>query len=252
VNTNQWDGYFSVSAQGDYAYFSSVENSMGAEDIYRIKIPEKVRPQNLAQISGRVVDITSKLGLPAKLMVRSTTTSDSLVVDYDPYLGDFSFMWPTKKPFQIEIKSKAYMTKRERFDLRKEVKYAEIAQVFTLMPLEVNKQFKLPTLNFAQSKADLLTDSFDALDTIVSILNDNGGFSISIEGHTDLQGDWNENLQLSIDRAEKVKAYFISKGIQASRIKTKGWGGTKPLSSSVLEDKRRLNRRVEFTLFVTE
>lgn len=252
VNTNQWDGYFSVSAQGDYAYFSSVENSMGAEDIYRIKIPEKVRPQNLAQISGKVVDITSKLGVPAKLLVRSTTTSDSLMVDYDPYLGDFSFMWPTKKPFQIEIKSKGYMTKRDRFDLRKEVKYAEIAQVFALMPLEVNKQFKLPTLNFAQSKSDILKESFDALDNIVSILNDNGGYSISIEGHTDLQGDWNENLQLSIDRAEKVKAFFISKGIQASRIKTKGWGGTKPLSSSVLEDKRRLNRRVEFTLFVTE
>jgi outer membrane protein OmpA-like peptidoglycan-associated protein len=252
INTNQWDGYFSVSAQGDYAYFSSVENSMGAEDIYRIKIPEKVKPQNLAQISGKVVDVTSKQGLAAKLMVRSTTTSDSLVVDYDPYLGDFSFMWPTKKPFQIEIKSKGYLTKRERFDLRKEVKYAELAQVFALMPLEVNKQFKLPTLNFAQSKSDILKESFEALDNIVSILNDNGGYSISIEGHTDLQGDWNENLQLSIDRAEKVKAYFISKGIQASRIKTKGWGGTKPLSSSVLEDKRRLNRRVEFTLFVTE
>jgi outer membrane protein OmpA-like peptidoglycan-associated protein len=116
----------------------------------------------------------------------------------------------------------------------------------------VNKQFKLPTLNFAQSKSDLLQDSFYALDAVVAILNDNSSFSISIEGHTDLQGDWNENLQLSIDRAEKVKAYFISKGIQASRIKTKGWGGTKPLSSSVLEDKRRLNRRVEFTLFVTE
>eukprot|EP01036_Dinobryon_divergens_P041384 gene41384-54851_t len=41
VNTPQWDGYFSVSAKGDFAYFSSTENSVGAEDIFRIKIPEK-------------------------------------------------------------------------------------------------------------------------------------------------------------------------------------------------------------------
>jgi outer membrane protein OmpA-like peptidoglycan-associated protein len=175
-----------------------------------------------------------------------------MAVEYDPYLGDFSFMWPTKKPFQIEIKSKGYLTKREKFDFRKESKYLELNRVISLMPLEVNKQFKLPTLNFAQSKADIQKDSFEALDGIVLILKDNPVYHILIEGHTDLQGDWNENLQLSVDRAIKVKEYLISKGIESSRIQTKGWGGTKPVSSSVLEDKRRLNRRVEFTLFVNE
>jgi outer membrane protein OmpA-like peptidoglycan-associated protein len=161
-------------------------------------------------------------------------------------------MWPTKKPFQLEVKSKGYLTKRERFDLRKEKAFLEMNQVISMLPVEVNKQFKLPTLNFAQSKSDLVKESFDALDGIVSILNENSGFNILIEGHTDLQGDWNENLQLSIDRAIKVKEYLISKGINPSRIQTKGWGGTKPLSSSVLEDKRRLNRRVEFTLYISE
>jgi outer membrane protein OmpA-like peptidoglycan-associated protein len=225
---------------------------MGAEDIYRIKIPEKVKPQTLVQFSGKVLDVTSKNPLNAKLLVRSTISSDSMAVEYDPYLGDFSFMWPTKKPFQIEVKSKGYLTKRERYDLRKESKYLEMNQVISMLPVEVNKQFKLPTLNFAQSKSDLLKDSYEALDGIVSILNDNASFNILIEGHTDSQGDWNENLQLSLDRALKVKEYLMLKGISSSRIQTKGWGGTKPLSSSVLEDKRKLNRRVEFTLNVSE
>ena len=134
----------------------------------------------------------------------------------------------------------------------KESKYLEMNQVISMLPVEVNKQFKLPTLNFAQSKSDLLKDSYEALDGIVSILNDNASFNILIEGHTDSQGDWNENLQLSLDRALKVKEYLMLKGISSSRIQTKGWGGTKPLSSSVLEDKRKLNRRVEFTLNVSE
>jgi outer membrane protein OmpA-like peptidoglycan-associated protein len=252
VNTNQWDGYFSVSAKGDYAYFSSVENSMGAEDIYRIKIPEKVKPQTLIQFSGKVVDATSKNPLNARIVVRSSISSDTMAVDYDPYLGDFSFMWPTKKPFQIEIKSKGYLPKREQFDFRKESKYMELNRLIALMPLGINKQFKLPTLSFIQSKADLQKDSFEALNGIVLILQDNPVYHILIEGHTDLQGDWNENLQLSVDRAIKVKEYLVSKGIDSSRIQTKGWGGTKPVSSSILEEKRQLNRRVEFTLFVNE
>jgi outer membrane protein OmpA-like peptidoglycan-associated protein len=252
VNTNQWDGYFSVSAQGEYAYFSSVENSMGAEDIYRIKMPDKVKPQTLVQLAGKVVDASSKLALNSKIIVRSTIGLDTMSVDYDPYLGDFSFMWPAKTPFQVEVKSKGYVTKRESFDFRKETKFVELSRNFSLIPLEVNKQFNLPTLNFAQSKSEIQKESFDALDGIVSILQDNQSYHVLIEGHTDLQGDWNENLQLSVDRAVKVKEYLMSKGISSSRIQTKGWGGTKPVSSSTLEDKRRLNRRVEFTLFIGE
>jgi outer membrane protein OmpA-like peptidoglycan-associated protein len=252
VNTNQWDGYFSVSAQGDYAYFSSVENSMGAEDIYRIKIPEKVKPQTLVQVNGKVIDIKTKNNLSAKILVRSTSSADSLVVEYDPFIGDFSFMWPTKKPFLLEVKINGYITKRERFDLRKILKYTELSQIISMVPIEVNKQIKLPTLNFAQSKSEIREESFDELDGIVAILSENLGFNIVIEGHTDLQGDWNENLQLSIDRAANVKAYLVQKGISANRIQTKGWGGTKPLNSSFLEEKRKQNRRVEFTLLVNE
>jgi outer membrane protein OmpA-like peptidoglycan-associated protein len=252
VNTNQWDGYFSVSAQGDYAYFSSVENSMGAEDIYRIKIPEKVKPQTLVQLTGKVSDASSKIALNAKVVVRSTVSSDTMSVDYDPYLGDFSFMWPAKKPFQVEFRSKGYVTKKETFDFSKETNFVDITRNISLVPIQVNKQFNLPTLNFAQSKSDLQKESYESLDGIVSILQDNLSYHILIEGHTDLQGDWNENLQLSVDRAVKVKEYLVSKGITSSRIQTKGWGGTKPVSSSTLEDKRRLNRRVEFTLFIGE
>ncbi len=252
VNTNQWDGYFSVSAQGDYAYFSSVENSMGAEDIYRIKIPEKVKPQTLVQLTGKVTDASSKIALNARVVVRSTVSSDTMSVDYDPYLGDFSFMWPAKKPFQVEFRSKGYVTKKESFDFRKETNFVDITRNISLVPIQVNKQFNLPTLNFAQSKSDLQKESYESLDGIVSILQDNLSYHILIEGHTDLQGDWNENLQLSVDRAVKVKEYLVSKGITSSRIQTKGWGGTKPVSSSTLEDKRRLNRRVEFTLFIGE
>jgi outer membrane protein OmpA-like peptidoglycan-associated protein len=49
-----------------------------------------------------------------------------------------------------------------------------------------------------------------------------------------------------------VKAYLVSKGVDANRIQTKGWGGSKPLANNLLEDTRKSNRRVEFTLLSIE
>jgi outer membrane protein OmpA-like peptidoglycan-associated protein len=250
VNTNQWDGYFTVSAQGDYAYFSSVENSMGAEDIYRIKIPEKVKPQTLVQISGKIVNQNTKEAIAAKILVKSTISSDTMQIDYDPYLGDFSFMWPTKKPFTFEVRAKGFMTKRSNFDFRDLKKYTESEQLISLIPVELNKQFKVPNLNFEQSKSDISKEAYPALDDIVNILLANEELQILVEGHTDNQGDWDANLNLSQERVNQVKAYLVEKGVASDRIQTKGWGGTKPLNSSSLEERRRLNRRVEFSFFV--
>jgi outer membrane protein OmpA-like peptidoglycan-associated protein len=252
VNTNQWDGYFTVSAQGDYAYFSSVENSIGAEDIYRIKIPEKVKPQTLVQVSGQVINQLSKLAIPAKILVKSKVSADTMQIDYDPYLGDFSFMWPTKKPFYMEIKAKGFVPRRENFDFRDQTKYLESVQLLGLVPIEMNKQYKVPNLSFIQSKSEISKESYPALDEIVLILQENEGLHVLVEGHTDNQGDWDENLKLSLERANQVKSYLTSHGISASRIDTKGWGGTKPLNTSTLEEKRRLNRRVEFSFFVVQ
>ena len=70
-----------------------------------------------------------------------------------------------------------------------------------------------------------------------------------LEGHTDNQGDWNENLKLSLNRVESVRDYLVMKGIPKGRIQIKGWGGIKPLKSNMTENRRKLNRRVEFTLF---
>jgi outer membrane protein OmpA-like peptidoglycan-associated protein len=252
VNTAQWDGYFSVSAQGDYAYFSSVENSLGAEDIFRIKIPPKVKPLTLIQMNGTVINEDSKEPILAKVLIRGQALADSMSVDFDPYNGDFSFMWPAKKPFLVEVKSKGFISKVERFDFSKESSFKTVTRQYALSALQLNKQFNLPTITFAQSKSELSPESFDEIDNIISILRENPGFGILLEGHTDNQGDWNENLKLSLSRVESVRDYLVLKGIRKDRIKVKGWGGTKPIMSNMVEERRKFNRRVEFTLYANE
>ncbi len=71
-------------------------------------------------------------------------------------------------------------------------------------------------------------------------------FIITISGHTDNVGNKSYNLKLSENRAKSVANYLISKGIDASRIKSLGMGNSKPIQSNESEDGRKANRRVEF------
>jgi len=248
INTSQWDGYFSVSAKGDYAYFSSVNDAVGAEDIFRIKIPEKVKPLVLVQLTGQVINDTSNEPVPATLFIKGVNPSDTLTIDYDPYLGDYSFMWPAKKSFTIQIKKKGFMNLLERFDFGSEKSFKQVKRNLIINPLKVNQQFVLPNLIFEQSKADILPSGFEDLDKLILILQENPSFRLYLEGFTDNQGDWNENLLLSQKRVENVKNYLINKGISSNRIQTKAWGSSNPVSSNLIEEKRKYNRRVQFTL----
>lgn len=253
VNTPQWDGYFSVSAKGDYAYFSSTENSIGAEDIYRIKIPEKARPLTLLQLTGQVLNQKTNEPMAARILVKSKLNpKDTLVVDYDPYVGDFSFMWPAKKAFTVQIKKQGYFSKIESFDYSTLRNFTSVNQIFKLQTLEANKSYSLANISFDQGKAELKTGFEVELEKVVLILTEHSTYQILLEGHTDNQGDWNDNLKLSIERVENVKKHLISRGIDGNRIKIKGWGGAKPIANNLLEDTRRINRRVEFTLIPFE
>jgi outer membrane protein OmpA-like peptidoglycan-associated protein len=253
VNTPQWDGYFSVSAKGDYAYFSSTENSIGAEDIYRIKIPEKARPLTLIQLTGQVINQKTKEPMAARLLIKSKfNPSDTLSIDYDPYVGDYSFMWPAKKAFTVQIKKAGYFSKVEHFDFTSEKNYLLVNRNFFLQMVEKNKVYSLANISFDQGKADLKPGFEAELEKVMAILSDNDQYTLLLEGHTDNQGDWNDNLKLSLERVENVKAYLVSKGVNANRIKTKGWGGSRPLANNFVEETRKNNRRVEFTIKTVE
>ncbi len=253
VNTPQWDGYFSVSAKGDYAYFSSTENSIGAEDIYRIKIPEKARPLTLIQLTGQVINQKTKEPMAARIVIKAKgNPSDTLSIDYDPYVGDYSFMWPAKKAFTVQIKKAGYFSKVEHFDFTSEKNFLQVNRNFFLQTVEKNKAYALANISFDQGKADLKPGFEAELEKVMAILSDNDQYTLLLEGHTDNQGDWNDNLKLSLERVENVKAYLVSKGVNANRIETKGWGGSRPLANNFIEETRKNNRRVEFTIKTVE
>ncbi|MBC8553648.1 MAG: OmpA family protein [Candidatus Brocadiales bacterium] len=83
------------------------------------------------------------------------------------------------------------------------------------------------------------------LDNIENILKNNPGLNIRIEGHTDDVGSAKYNIDLSGKRAKAIKDYLVVKGIEPSRITTKGLGYSQPIADNDTPKGRALNRRAE-------
>jgi len=103
-------------------------------------------------------------------------------------------------------------------------------------------------IQFDYTKATIKPASYSLLDEVAKILAQDPSLILSIEGHTSNDGIYSANIRLSQARADNVKAYFISKGINASRLKSKGFGPDKPLNSGKTEAEKAKNRRVELKL----
>lgn len=101
-------------------------------------------------------------------------------------------------------------------------------------------------INFDVDKATIKPESMGTLNMIVNVLKSNPDIKFEIDGHTDNSGTAAHNLTLSQQRADAVKAQLISMGIDASRLTTKGFGDTKPISTNDTPEGKANNRRVEF------
>jgi len=109
----------------------------------------------------------------------------------------------------------------------------------------VGKVMRLDNLIFQAGSAKIAPSSYQELDEVGTMLKNNPRMAIQLEGHTDFVGDSKLNLKLSEDRVNAVKSYLVSKGSSKSKIKTKAFGGTMPLSRENTEAARQMNRRVE-------
>ena len=71
---------------------------------------------------------------------------------------------------------------------------------------------------------------------------------VEIQVHTDAQGSDEYNLKMSQQRAQAIQAHLVSKGVDAARLRAKGYGETKPLDKGTSAKARAKNRRTEFVI----
>ena len=123
------------------------------------------------------------------------------------------------------------------------------------------KQFSgtIKGINFKSGSAQILPASFKVLDGAAKAFNEFPDLKVEIQGHTDdvppgAGGAFPDNVALSTARADAVRDYLVSKGVDIARLSSKGYGAELPLADpaklkgGALKNARTKNRRVEFKL----
>ena len=104
---------------------------------------------------------------------------------------------------------------------------------------------------FDFNKADLKQEAKTKLDDLVSKTKEINLEVIIAVGHTDSIGGDAYNDKLSVKRAESIKTYLTSKGVEANRVYTEGKGKKQPVADNKTADGRAKNRRVEIEVVGT-
>ena len=115
-----------------------------------------------------------------------------------------------------------------------------------ILSIAPGEKLILRNIEFATGKADITKKSERILGFALRALKAAGEMEIEIVGHTDDVGEPEANMQLSIDRANSVKQWFVDNGIDESRLKASGEGQNSPLVPNTSAANRQTNRRVEF------
>ena len=113
-------------------------------------------------------------------------------------------------------------------------------------PAPVEKpNFNLDNIQFEFNSFVLKTSSFAILDKAVAEMKKSPTTKFVLNGHSSAEGTPDHNMQLSIDRANAVKSYFINAGLNGNNFTVVGHGEKEPISSNDSEEGRMVNRRTE-------
>ncbi|WGZ94578.1 MAG: OmpA family protein [Candidatus Thiothrix putei] len=109
------------------------------------------------------------------------------------------------------------------------------------------EQIDLSAIQFEYSRAELDSSAVAALEQVLAELRKHPAMAIEVSAHTDHEGTALGNLTVSQARAEVVRNYLLSQGIEAKQVQAKGYGSTRPLAEPNT-DAAQQNRRIEITV----
>jgi outer membrane protein OmpA-like peptidoglycan-associated protein len=102
---------------------------------------------------------------------------------------------------------------------------------------------------FVTNRSDLMPGAQVKLNDVANaLIKQDAESKITVEGHTDSQGEASYNQDLSQRRAQSVRDYLVSRGIAADRVTAQGFGLTRPIADNASAEGRANNRRVEIVV----
>jgi outer membrane protein OmpA-like peptidoglycan-associated protein len=249
INSEEWDCYYTMDAKGEMAYLVSFNNSFGASDIVKVQLAEPKRPDPVVLLYGKVFDTETGEVIGCSIQYEDLANGKNVgFAQSDPSSGEYKIILPYGKNYGFMGSAANYLSVADHIDLSKVSAYQEINRDLFMVPAKIGSTIRLNNIFFDFAKADLRPESFPELDRLANCLNENPKMEIEIRGHTDNVGGHDANVKLSNDRATSVRTYLINKGINETRVRSVGFGETKPLKKNDTETNRQINRRVEFII----
>lgn len=255
INTEADELGIFVSIDGEIAYYSSSER--GDWNIYSFELYEEARPQSVAIVKGDLKDENGEPVKDATIEIAYEGSDEVTEVKVNGNDGKFAAIVKTDKKQDVMVTVKKegnafdskVITKEEVAKLKEEPKNVKIEGTeLTVKELKVGEAYTINDILYATNSYELNSRSKFILKGFARFLKENPTISVLIQGHTDDVGDDNENLVLSDNRAKGVKAYLVSQGVDASRLKSKGYGETVPKVPNTSAANRAKNRRTDFVI----
>lgn len=255
MNTPEDDIFYVGSKDGERAYYSSIrDDGMGYSDIYLITTPKGTPPAEEKkllpmQYTVTVVDTDTKELIEAK--VKLQRVSDNVVQGFrteeeGKYV--FGITSADADEYNLSVEREGYVFQNFTVHLKGASEFERSSELaVSLKKLAVGVSSVLRNIYFDYGKATFKEGSYDELNKLEKMMKQNERLQVEISGHTDNVSSAEFNKKLSSKRANAVKDFLVSKGIDTRRVTAVGYGEEKPLASNDDEvDGRELNRRVEF------
>jgi len=182
----------------------------------------------------------SMVGLKDKLIVGS--------VDQSVGVTEYTIKSTVAKEYKITVEKDGYIFQTVNVKVPAATAQEKtITKTIEMRKLTVNAVSILHNIYFDFEKATFRTESYGELNRLETMMKQSPNLQIEIAGHADFVGSKDFNKRLSLKRANAVRGYLTSKGIDPRRVKTVGYGEERPIASNDDEKEgRELNRRVEF------
>jgi len=255
INTEAAEEALAVNRSGHIAYLASNrEGGFGSLDIYSFDLPKFARPNAVTYIQGITLDDATNKPLSAEVEIIDLRTQKVFTKIQTPQDGTFTICLPTGD-YALNARRKGYAFFSANYNL---IETKSLEKPYQLearlqpLPSKENKQKHQPivleNVFFETASAALKDASIAELNKLKQLLDENPAIRIQLNGHTDNVGKPEDNMTLSQQRAEAVQQYLIKNGIEAQRIKAKGFGETQPIADNESKEGRAKNRRTEFQI----
>ncbi|MGM9804058.1 MAG: OmpA family protein [Muribaculaceae bacterium] len=217
---SSYDDFGITFGDGESGFFSSNRNdARGYDHIYSF-----VKPELKITISGYVLDRDEEPVPDAVIRIVGDDGSNQKAIGKSD--GTFQFNLQRGVKYVMMAGAKGYMNGKQEFESDIAEEDAEYAVDFILAAM--TKPQVIENIFYDFDKATLRPESKAALDSMAMILKDNAQIVIEMASHTDRWGNDEYNMKLSDRRAQSVVDYLIAAGIDASRLRPKGYGESRP------------------------